>query len=414
MSHESLDVADSPDPSDPLWSCPKGLPELAPEAVRHARIVRDRLRRLIAEQQGWISFETFMNHVLYDPLAGYYSAGLAKLGAPADGADFITAPELTPVFAHTLARQVAEVLQQLQADPKAPRPALLEMGAGTGRLAEALLDALAIHGLDEVPLYILELSPELRDRQRRRLGRLAPRVCWLDHLPDRFRGVLVANEVLDAMPIEVVGFDPQGVPVQWGVSPVDEAPGLQWRARAAPEDLAELIRLRVPPIPGYRTELNLRAESFLQGLGEWFEAGAAFFFDYGFPQTEYYHPQRSTGTVMCHVRHVAHTEPLVLTGIQDITAHVDFSAMAEAAQSGGLELLGYTSQARFLINAGLMQVLSAFDPAEPDYAQKIGPVQRLLSEAEMGELFKVLAVGKGLQTPLSGFAERSRSLTRRI
>ncbi len=389
---------------DPLWQVPAGVPPLAPEAVAHARRVRDRLRQLITAAGGWVSFETAMQYLLYDPMAGYYTAGLGKLGAPESGADFTTAPELTPLFAHTLARQVVQVLQQTGSHK------VLELGAGTGRLAEALLDGLAILGHDEVELSILEVSPDLRARQHARLGRLAPRVTWLDHLPDEFRGCVIANEVLDAMPVEVLGWNEQGEPVQWGVAVSDSAPGLVWHSRPAPADLAECLRSRMPPLPGYRSEINLRAEGFLRGLGDWLTAGAALFFDYGFPRAEYYHPQRMGGTLMCHVRHTAHADPLVLTGIQDITAHVDFSAMAEAAVQGGLEVLGYASQARFLINAGLIDALAAFDPSDPDYAQRIAPVQKLMSEAEMGELFKVLAVGRGIGEPLMGFTGRRRAL----
>ena len=381
-----------------------GLPPLEPALADHAAAVATHLREAIRQAGGWLSFEAWMHLALYAPDLGYYTAGSAKL---ADGpshatprGDFVTAPELTPLFGQTLASQVAHVLR----DTGTTR--VLEFGAGTGALAEALIGELAALGLT-VSYDIVEVSADLRDRQQQRLAHYGDRVNWLDKLPSSFAGCVVANEVLDAMPVRLFRWDEQGSLLERGVALADH--DFTWADRPADAALTQTVAARMPPLPGYLSEINLQAEAWVRGMGQWLTRGAALLIDYGFPQREYYHPQRAGGTLMCHFRHHAHADPLILAGLQDITAHVDFTAMADAALAAGMDVEGYTSQARFLIEAGLPQRLAALNSDDPrSHAQAAGPVQKLLSEAEMGELFKVLAIGKGLSAPLPAFLRGDR------
>ena len=379
------------------------LPDLDPASSAHSRLVARHLQARIRAAGGWLPFDRWMDEALYAAGLGYYAAGSAKLaeGGRRPSGDFVTAPELTPLFAQTLARQVAEVLEACGGLE------VLEFGAGTGALAAGLLAALDELGVP-ARYRIVEVSADLRDRQRARLAAHGGRVEWLDTLPASFVGCVVANEVLDAMPVRLFHWTDAGLQERGVILQGDE--GFAWQDRAAPADLVQAVEARMPPLPGYVSEINPQGEAFVRGMGAWLQAGAALLIDYGFSRAEYYHPQRMGGTLMCHLRHVAHADPLVAVGVQDITAHVDFTAMAEAAVEGGLEVLGYASQASFLMNAGLMDLLSRVDPADvPAYAQAVAPVQKLLSPAEMGELFKVLAVGRGLDRPLSGFGRGDRS-----
>ena len=366
-------------------SAATGLPLPDDDSRAHSARVAAHLRTRIDASGGWLSFADFMADALYAPGLGYYAAGSRKFAA--DG-DFVTAPELTPLFGATLAGPVGRVLHETGSLE------VLEFGAGTGALAEALLEALADQGL-EVRYSILEVSADLRERQQTRLARFGDRVHWLDALPHGFVGCAVANEVLDAMPVHLVRRSEDGALQERGV--VREGDAFAWQDRPAAPALAAMAEDRLPPLPGYLSEINLQAEAFVQGAGTWLAHGALLLIDYGFPRHEYYHPQRAEGTLMCHLRHVAHADALAWPGIQDITAHVDFTAMADAALEGELDVLGYTAQGRYLLNAGLsghLQALQARDATA--YARSLNAVQKLVSEAEMGELFKVLAVGKGL------------------
>ncbi|MBO1017662.1 SAM-dependent methyltransferase, partial [Achromobacter sp. SD115] len=360
-----------------------------------------------AAHGGWLSFDHWMAQALYAPGLGYYAAGNVKL-ADADGdvrapaGDFVTAPQLTPLFARTLARQAAQVLRQTQTD------AVLEFGAGTGALAEGVLRELDAMGLEQTRYLILEVSADLRTRQAERLAAFGDRVQWLDALPQAFAGCVLANEILDAMPVSIFRWSDAGEVLERGVA-VDASQGFVWEDRPAPPALAAAVAARMPALPGYVSEINLQGEAWIAAMGGWLERGAALLVDYGFPRSEYYHPQRAGGTLMCHLRHHAHGDPFTAPGLQDITAHVDFTAMADAALEAGLQVLGYTSQARFLMNAGLMDLLAQLDPGDvQQYAQAVAPVQKLLSESEMGELFKVLAVGRGITEPLAGFSRGDR------
>jgi SAM-dependent MidA family methyltransferase len=361
-----------------------------------------RLRQAIGEHGGWIPFDAFMSCALYEPGLGYYSRGEQVLGhRPEDGSDFVTAPELSPLFARCLARQVSElaaaVTDRRSDGASGAGIELWEFGAGTGALAEGLLEALG----DAVLSYrIVEVSAGLRQRQQVRLARFAHRVGWLHAWPERIEGIVIGNEVLDAMPVKLLVFDGQ----HWherGValgSTGDFSFADQSANIACP--FAEL-----PPLPpAYVAEWPLHAQGFVASLAERLHLGAALFIDYGFPEAELLHPQRHMGTLMCHRGHRSDGNPLQDVGEKDITAHVNFSAIALAGQDAGLDVLGYTSQGRFLLNCGLAQDLAEASPMQRSRAQM------LMAEHEMGELFKVLLFGKGLpvMNPL-GFVQGDRT-----
>jgi SAM-dependent MidA family methyltransferase len=382
------------------------LPDLDPAGAAHKRAVEAYLSdRIKAAPHGYLPFEEWMSQALHAPGLGYYAAGSEKLGAAAARGDFTTAPEMTPLFGRTVARQVAQVLRASASVD------VLEFGAGSGALAASLIPALQAMGI--TPRYhILEISADLRERQRERLAAIDPPVQWLDELPDRFDGCVLANEVLDAMPVALFRWADDGTVLELGVGLGDDpSTPFTFATRPAPPELARMVQARMPCMPGYQSEINRQAEAWVRQVGGWLRRGAALIIDYGFPRREYYHPQRANGTLMCHFRHHAHGQPLVYAGLQDITAHVDFTAMADAALEGGLEVLGYTSQARFLLNAGLPDVMEdarAGTEGRPGRYADLAAVQQLVSEAEMGELFKVLAIGRDLDTMLSGFSTGDR------
>jgi len=371
------------------------LPDPSEEARAHSETLIERLRLDIAAAGGRIPFQQYMDTVLYAPGLGYYSAGSRKFGPEGD---FVTAPEVSPLFSHCLARQCAQVLDQTGG-------AILEFGAGTGTMAADIL--LQLERMQALPssYYILELSADLQQRQRQTLehkaAHLLPRVVWLQQLPQTFHGVILANEVLDAMPVHRLRLE-HG---QWRELLVGwDGPRLGWQAMPL-EDAQVQQRLEGLDLPEpYTTEVCTRADAWVAQLGEILQSGLVLLIDYGFPRHEYYHPERSQGTLMCHYRHRAHADPFVYPGLQDITAHVDFTAVAEAALSAGLSVYGYTTQAMFLLATGLEQAMDGVEDAEQQYrlAQQI---KTLTLPSEMGELFKVMALGKGLaDITLMGFA----------
>ena len=375
------------------------LPAPSADAAAHSARVGALIRRNIDAAGGWISFARFMDLALHAPGLGYYSAGMRKFGA--DG-DFVTAPELGSLFGAVLARQAAQVL-------RAGIPQIIECGAGSGRLARDLLRAL--HELDCLPqrYCILETSADLRARQQtliaRDLPQIASRVSWLDAMPAAIEALVIANEVLDAMPVHLVSARADGIDEVGVVAAADGR--FAWLARPAAGALLEAARV-LPIAPGCTTEIGLAAAAFTRTLAGSLRRGAAILIDYGFPAREYYHPQRSEGTLMCHYRHHAHADPFLWPGLQDITAHIDFSAIAQAGAA--LDLLGYVNQAQFLINCGITALLAetpASDVAR--YAPLAAQAQQLLSPAEMGELFKVIAFGRGIASPLSGFSRGDKS-----
>lgn len=349
------------------------------------------LTRAIERAGGWLPFDRFMALALYAPGLGYYANSSAQFGKmPSSGSDFVTAPELTPLFGQTLAVQLAEALERTGTDT------LWEFGAGSGALALQLLDAL---GQRVARLRIVDLSGSLRERQCETLARHADKVEWLSELPDTMHGVVIGNEVLDAMPVQLLA----RVAGRWlerGVVRTGDG-ALAW------EDRPTALR---PPreIEGahdYLTEIHPQARAFIATLAERLKRGAAFFIDYGFPEAEYYHPQRHMGTVMCHRGHRADGDPLAAVGAKDITAHVDFTGIALAGQQAGLDVLGYASQGRFLINCGLLSKMEHTTQSQRAFAA------HLIHEHEMGELFKVIGFSAGTGWDAIGFREGDRSHT---
>jgi SAM-dependent MidA family methyltransferase len=372
------------------------LPAPAPQALAASRALLERIGAELAAHGNWISFARYMELALHEPELGYYAGGARKLGA---GGDFVTAPELSPLFARTLARQLAELLE--------PGEAILEFGAGSGALAAALLEELRAPGAAGPPYFILETSAQLRARQRERLG---DRARWIERMPAGFRGVMIANEVVDAMPVHAVAWT-RGRILERGVCANEGT--LAWCDRPAEGAVlaaAQAIAVELPPSGRYESELALVARAWMRLAARALERGALLVVDYGFPAPEFYHPQRSMGTLRCHYRHRSHDDPFHLPGLQDITAHADFSALARAARDAGLEVLGFCSQANFLVNCGITDLLGKEDAADARrYAPLAAAANRLLSPAEMGELFKVLAAGKGVTRPLRGFSRGDRS-----
>ncbi len=357
------------------------------------------MAKAIADQAGWLPFDRFMAMALYAPGMGYYASSSRQFGLmPESGSDFVTAPEMSPLFGRALALQIAQALAACGGDE------VFEFGAGSGALAAQLISELDSLGCPLRRYSIIDLSGSLRAAQQLRLAASAERVRWLDELPPTIDGVIVGNEVLDAMPVKLLHFDGE----RWwqrGVGFDVESSRFFW------SDQATDLRPPVEPdwVAGSTVEIHPQAEAFIGTLVERMNRAAAFFIDYGFPQHEYYHPQRHQGTLVCHRGHRVDHDPLVDVGDKDITAHVNFSALAFAAQEAGAEVIGYASQARFLLNCGLLPLMAAADLPQRSHAQ------RLVNEHEMGELFKVLAFAKGCDANLAldaiGFVEGDRSHT---
>lgn len=377
------------------------LPKPSAEALQQSNALTALIRAAIENSGNWIPFSAYMRLALYSPGLGYYSGGAAKFGS-----DFYTAPEISPLFGQALAHHAAEVLAAAPGD-------ILELGAGSGKLARDIL--LELEKLDSLPghYFILEVSADLRQRQQQALSErpdLLQRVRWLDSLPALFEGLIVANEVLDALPVEIVRVEENAF-FQRGVAWVDGK--FAWEDRPLGEGklLDEAIRLDLPA--GYVSEINLEAEALVCTLSEMLKKGELLLIDYGFGSKEYYHSQRSGGTLMCHYRQHVHDDPFFLPGLQDITAHVDFSAVAENGIDSGLAFSGYTTQAHFLINCGILQLLAQTSPEDTvRYLQQSAAMQKLLSPAEMGELFKVISFTREMNETSEAFAtgDRSRSL----
>jgi SAM-dependent MidA family methyltransferase len=385
------------------------LPEPSAAQIDLSRSLERLLRARIAAAGGALPFDQYMEAALYAPGLGYYVAGQQRFGA---AGDFVTGPELTPLFGFCLAAQLQQWFENCP-------PVVWEFGAGSGELAAQICGALHRAGLEDLRYRIVELSPDLRERQRERLARRLPRevferVDWLDQLPERIEGVVLANELLDAMPVKVFELTESGV-AECVV--IDRDGLLGWTLRAADPALerAVLARLsasgwaRTAFASGYRSELAEQTSAWLASVGERLVRGAILLIDYGFPCHEYYHPQRGCGTLNCHYRHRSHADPFWRPGLCDITAHVDFSLLAQTGASVGLDLLGYTSQANFLLACGLAEQLAAVADADAlGRARAAQAAQILVSEAEMGELFKVIALGRGLADDAIGFARRDR------
>ena len=354
--------------------------------------LRSHIDKAIAQAGGWIGFDQFMALALYTPGLGYYANDTAKFGAlPDSGSDFVTAPEISPAFGQLVAAQIAEALAHTDTRE------VWEFGAGTGALALQILDELQRLGVELERYTIVDLSGTLRARQQATLAGHAPQVVWANALPAQMQGVIVGNEVLDAMPVHIIA----RVNGQWFERGITiEGGELAWANR--PTDLRP--PLEVDGAHDYETEVHVQGEAFVRTLGERLTRGAAFFIDYGFGESEYYHPQRHMGTMVCHYQHQVDSNPLDKVGLKDITAHVNFTGTAVAAQDAGFDVLGYTTQAHFLINCGLQAKLDGMDQAGRTMAMK------LMLEHEMGELFKVIGLSKGVQPwDAMGFVQGDRT-----
>jgi len=382
------------------------LPLPSTDMLAHSqRLINFIVQKLQATPEQAIPFATFMHYALYAPTLGYYSAGLRKFGAEGD---FVTSPEISPLFARCLGQQCHQVFPHLD------NPSILEFGAGSGKLAAGLLQELK--DLDCLPetYYILEISADLQQRQRETIQQQVPelidKVVWLTTLPEKpLQAIVIANEVLDAMPAHRFRIEDNDI-AEYYVKYDGEK--FNWLLRSTEnETLREAVeKLRQQhdlPI-GYTSEINLAVTPWIKSIAEFLEEGLVLLIDYGFPQREFYHEQRQEGTLMCHYRHHAHGDPLMLVGLQDVTTHVDFTAVAEAAHAANLHVAGYTSQLNFLISTGLMDLLAAYDPDDSSYFQRAQRAKTLILPSEMGELFKAIALTKNLDLSLMGFWQDER------
>ena len=380
------------------------MPPLTPQEVAHSEALLARIRREIDEHEGWIGFARFMEMALYEPGLGYYSAGAAKFGG---AGDFVTAPEISPLFSRCVASQCAEVLAALGGGD------ILELGAGSGVMAADLLHELAALGQPPRRYLILEVSADLRQRQCALLAERAPahfeRIAWLDALPASLTGLIVGNEVLDAIPVErfrVQGGRVNALGVTW------RGHGLGWSEMRARRELAMHVRSIERYVGeqfprGYTSEVNLRYDALLASLAGALTRGVMLFVDYGLPRRQYYRPERHDGTLLCHFRHRFHDDPFLHVGLQDIGAWVDFTRVAEAGAQAGLELAGFTTQALFLMGSGIERYLAAITHAQVAERVSVARQAMLLTlPGEMGERFKVMALSRGYDSPLSGFAIR--------
>ncbi|HEY7641207.1 MAG TPA: SAM-dependent methyltransferase [Steroidobacteraceae bacterium] len=385
------------------------LPPLTADEAAHSRRLVNRIWEEIDARGGWLSFERFMEMALYEPGLGYYSAGAVKLGA---GGDFVTAPEVSPLFSRCLATQCGEILRQVSGG------AILELGAGSGVMAADVLNELGAQGSLPERYLILEVSADLRERQRALLQERAPahaaRVDWLERLPEEFRGVVLANEVLDALPVQrfrIRGDQVNALGVTWQLGRLD------WSETRADAELEAAVRRieantgeRLPD--GYTSEINLRLTPWIASVAAALREGVALFIDYGLPQRQYYRSERREGTLLCHFRHRFHDDPLINVGVQDIGAWVDFTAVAEAASAADLAVAGFATQAHFLIGNGLEQLLAPADGRELASRVQLARQAMLLTlPGEMGERFKVIGLSRGCELPLRGFAVRDLAAT---
>ena len=383
------------------------LPTPDADALAHSGRLVSVIRDEMEARGGALPFDRYMEMALYAPGLGYYMAGCRKLGAKGD---FVTAPEISPLFGQSLARQCAQVLDGMVAGD------ILEFGAGSGSLALTLMQELERLGRLPRRYLILETSPELKQRQRQAAAELRPELAarfqWLDRMPERLCGLVIANEVLDAMPVHRFVLREgtvQEIFVGWNGSGFKEFSATP--QSGALTDAVERLRAEGLPLgDGYSSEINLRAGPWLAELGRALEAGVVLLIDYGYPRREYFLAERSMGTLMCHYRHRAHPDPYHLVGLQDITAYVDFTAVAQAGEAAGLALAGYTTQASFLLGCGLDELLARSDPEQVEtHMDLVQGAKRLILPTEMGERFKVLALARNPSGPLQGFSLRDLS-----
>jgi SAM-dependent MidA family methyltransferase len=375
-------------------------------AFAHSNQLIQQIRQEITQSGGHMSFARFMELALYAPGLGYYSAGSHKFG---EGGDFVTAPEISPLFAKCLARQCQQVLNELDTGD------ILEIGAGSGMLACELLTEL--DQLESLPqhYFILEISADLRERQQQKIKqecpRLFSRVQWLDKLPEKnIRGVIFANEVLDAMPITCFRMTDNGIKERC-VKFSTEENNFQWHlTEPTTSELTrhiQMLQKECDIYSGYESEVNLMLDMWVRTLADVLEQGLILLFDYGYGRREFYHPDRCMGTLMCHYQHHRHADPFMLVGLQDITAHVDFTAVAESAVAASLDVSGYTTQASFLLASGLLDLMSKKISPHEEYKQNQA-VKLLTMPAQMGEVVKVIGLSKRIGIPLLGFSMHDR------
>ncbi len=369
------------------------LPAPSAAAATSSEALKNLIAADIREHGGWIPFSRFMELTLYAPRYGYYTGGAHKIGA---AGDFVTAPTLTPLFGRALARQLAPLLPQTDGN-------IYEFGAGTGELAADLLQSLS-DGLKHY--YIIEISNELAERQRAHICRKVPeaaeKVVHLTELPDTFDGIIIGNEVLDAMPCELIRRE-HGQFWQIGVA-LEHSAFVQTPRPLDQADLLATAAASFPPNEPYTSELHPAQHAFIRTLAGKLVRGGMIFIDYGFDAAQYYHPQRHTGTLIGHYRHHTVHDPFFHIGLTDLTAHVNFTDTAQAGTDGGLDLIGYTTQANFLLNLGITELLAqTAEPGTPAYIRETTALHKLLGQHEMGELFKVMAFGRGVNVDWQGF-----------
>jgi len=360
----------------------------------HSEKLVNRIREQMLDHGGHMEFARFMACALYEPELGYYRSRATPFG---EQGDFITSAHISPLFGACMARQIAQTAPYLKDFN------VMEFGAGDGKLSASVLQTL--HDLQCLPTTynIIELSANLRGLQQQNMAVL-PDSCqavvhWMDRLPERFTGIVFANEVVDAMPVHIFHHH-HGHTVERCVSWQD---GFQWCERPPSDRVLETVKALGPMPATYTSEIGLHGQDWIRALADMVEQGLVLLIDYGFSRAEFYHPQRSTGTLMCHYRHHSHADPFIHVGLQDITAHVDFTALADVATAAGLECHGFTSQAFFLIHNGLEQAATAVLLSEKERITQAQAIKKLTMPNEMGELFKVLALSKDLQCPLDGF-----------
>lgn len=376
------------------------MPQPDEESLAHSQRLILTIVEAIHQAGGSISFADFMQRALYTPNLGYYSAGLQKFG---EKGDFITAPEISPLFSHCLANHCQHILQTLES------PIIIEFGAGSGIMCADILARLAhLHCLP-VQYAILEVSAELQQRQyitlKNTVPHLLPKVRWLTRLPDeKIQGIVLANEVIDAMPVSRF---------QWNKNDISEfyvswnGENFEWQLQTMknPRLRAAIEKYSTDLPENYVSEINPFLGAWISSVSDIIEKGAMLLIDYGFPRHEYYHPQRNQGTLLCHYRHRVHDNPLILVGLQDISAHVDFTTIAESAEQNHLEIAGYTNQANFLLDCGLTTLLSEYDSQNTkQYIALTQGIKKLILPTEMGEFFKVISLTRGLSIDFIGFS----------
>jgi len=379
------------------------LPPPHPDAILHSQRLTTTIITAIEQAGGIIPFDEFMQRALYTPGLGYYSAGMQKFGT---AGDFVTAPEITPLFAQCIARQCQQVLTNFESG------VILEFGAGSGIMAVDILKTL--EELDCLPAhyFILEVSSDLQQQQKAMFQAQAPQflplVEWLSRLPtEPLQGVILANEVMDSIPVQRFTVQADDIAESY-ITYKDNS--FHWQEQVTPNEILQQAVTDLELPVGYVSEINLALPAWIQSIADILETGMVLLIDYGFPSKEFYHPQRNQGTLMCHYRHHSHIDPLILVGLQDITAHINFTAVAEATVNTNLHVAGYTTQANFLLACGLADILFSLNPDDKQkYLKQAQQVKTLILPSEMGELFKVMGLTKNLDIPLLGFSKDERT-----